>query len=237
MPLMEKKGRGTMCVTCPRIRSIAKKNAKRMRLEEQESLKKIDFVRLGNEMHKRGSYTTMNVTDENTIINVISGSKKEYVEESRDVHHLSNRDYCGNDYVYPYPDSSIAYDKYYVNYCDFECSGVKEDTALYSDGITPFKSSNFSTNASYASRSSNSSSLCRLKSQRDNCAPKNSIVCSVNDDQIINSSENSQNITYDINLTQRQSYDDQSLRSWELNSFKNRAFRRIDTNVKSKIDE
>ena len=69
------------------------------------------------------------------------------------------------------------------------------------------------------------------------CAPKNSIVCSVNDDQIINSSENSQNITYDINLTQRQSYDDQSLRSWELNSFKNRAFRRIDTNVKSKIDE
>ena len=44
MPLMESKGKGTVCVTCPKVRSKARKNARSKRLEEKETLQKLNFI-------------------------------------------------------------------------------------------------------------------------------------------------------------------------------------------------
>lgn len=49
MPLMQRKGKGTVCVTCPKVRSQARRNASRKRMEEKEALRQINCINFSNE--------------------------------------------------------------------------------------------------------------------------------------------------------------------------------------------
>ncbi len=92
MPLLERKGRGTICVTCPKIRSKARKQAKSKRLEEREALKKVHYVDVGDM-----------ITETGTIDPNLTKFEKVFVENKKQLNecytqHESTRSYnCSND--------------------------------------------------------------------------------------------------------------------------------------------
>ena len=66
MPLLERRGRGTICVTCPKIQSKARKYAKNKRLEEREALEKVNYVDVEDMITETGiidGYLTKNERD------------------------------------------------------------------------------------------------------------------------------------------------------------------------------
>ena len=84
MPLMQRKGKGTVCVTCPRIRSKARKIAKKLRLEKRQALEKLDFIVKVPNFPKRADESDMNEI-QNTMIKKISQIKEASVQKNEEV--------------------------------------------------------------------------------------------------------------------------------------------------------